>query len=351
MSEKIKVLIVDDSALRREILKSILDSDPSIKVTGMAKNGKEGFEKTFALKPDLITMDLSMPVMDGFEATKRIMQELPTPIIVVSSLNTELIVKALNNGAMDFIAVTGGIEQITEDLLEKVKVVSRIKPIRRIKLASHRTDKTTRQGEMSKVVAIGVSTGGPQALKIVLSELPANFSAGTLIVQHMAKGFINGLAEWLRQSCPLDIRVAKAGDVVERAVVLLAPDDFHMTVSANHIISLSGDAGNTATHIPSVGTMMKSVAKSYGENSIGVIMTGMGYDGVEGIKAIKNAGGVTIAQDEKSSAIFGMNKAAIATGCIDKTVPLENIAEEIIKEVQAVYRCERNVSLTRGDRK
>jgi len=329
---KIRLLIVDDSALMREALKSIIEQDPGIEVVGLAKNGKEGVEKALLLKPDVITMDLKMPMMSGLEATEAIMEELPIPIIVVSSMDTTVIVKALSIGAMDFVAVTSDIETIAADLISKIKIASRVRPLRRmkIKICAVKASKELSKKETSRVIAIGVSTGGPQALQQVFAKLPPNFPCGILVVQHMSKGFIDGLAEWLNTTSCLHVSIAKVGDIIGKGMIMLAPDDLHMRIGSDGRVTLSENTSKSIVHVPSIDVMMKSVADYYGEKAIGVIMTGMGQDGVEGIRAIKNAGGVTIAQDEKSSVVFGMNKVAVDTGLADRVIALERIAEELI---------------------
>jgi two-component system chemotaxis response regulator CheB len=263
------------------------------------------------------------------------MEELPIPIIVVSSMDTTVIVKALSIGAMDFVAVTSDVETIAADLITKIKIASRVKPLRRmhIKPCIIKAPKELSKKETSKAVAIGISTGGPQALQQVLAKLPSDFPCGILIVQHMSKGFIDGLAEWLNTTSCLHISVAKAGDTLKKGMILLAPDDLHMRIGDNGKIALSENTSKTVTHVPSIDVMMKSVADYYQENAVGVIMTGMGTDGVEGMGAIRKAGGRTIAQDEKSSVIFGMNKAAIDMGLIDRIIALERMAEEITNMV------------------
>lgn len=335
MANKIRVLIVDDSALMREALKSIIEKDPDIEVVGLAKNGKEGVEKALLLKPNVITMDLKMPMMSGLEATEAIMEELPVPIIVVSSMDITVIVKALSIGAMDFVAVTSDIETIAEDLITKIKIASRVKPLRRMKIGpcAIKAPKHLGEKKMSRAVAIGISTGGPQALQQVLSQLPSNFPCGILIVQHMSKGFIDGLAEWLNTTSCLHVSVAKTGDILSSGAVMLAPDSLHTRIGGDGRITLSENTSKTVIHVPSIDIMMKSMADYYEENVVGVIMTGMGQDGVDGIRAIKKAGGRTIAQDEKSSVIFGMNKIAIDSGLIDRIVSLEDIAKELTKIV------------------
>lgn len=333
MNGTIRVLIVDDSSLMREALKSILEKDPSIEVVGMAKDGKEGVEKALTLKPQVITMDLKMPIMSGMEAIESIMEEYPIPIIVVSSIDTNVIVKALSIGAMDFVPVTADIDTIAQELIEKIKIASHVRPLRRMKMKPCvvKAPRVSGKTELTKIVAIGVSTGGPQALQEVLSKMPPTLGAGILVVQHISAGFIEGLAEWLNIASCLHVKVAKAGDVLKNGVVMLAPDNYNMCIDKNGVISLSENIDKTLRHVPSIDIMMKSIASSFGEDAIGIIMTGMGSDGAEGMKAIKKSGGRTIAQDEQSSVVFGMNKIAIDSGCIERIAPLNKIVDELIK--------------------
>jgi two-component system, chemotaxis family, protein-glutamate methylesterase/glutaminase len=334
MPNPIRVLIVDDSTLVRQALNEILSTDPEIEVIGEARNGKEGHEKALSLRPDVITLDITMPVMDGLEATEKIMEEVPTPIVIVSSRDVKVIVKALGFGAMDFVASTGDLEEIREELLQKVKIASRVKPIRRMHIhpVTHRT--ISRRDTASCAVALGISTGGPQALQILLSKLPAHFPASILVVQHISTGFIQGLVEWLSVTSPLSIRVAKAGDSLKNGTVFFAPDGVHMTLSMEGKIVFKEDVTKKMLHVPSIDVLMRSVAEVYQESAVGVIMTGMGRDGVDGIGAIKSAGGRTIAQDEKTSAIYGMNKIAVDQGVIDSVLALDQIAEELVRIVR-----------------
>lgn len=333
MSNKIRVLVVDDSSLMREAIKTILNSDSSIEVVGTAKSADEALSKAIILKPNVITMDINMPGKSGLDAINEIMSTQPTSIIVVSTMNVNVIIKALSFGAMDFITIDQDVEQVSKALIEKIKIASTITPIHRVVSKPPKIEKIERKkGDLARVVAIGVSTGGPQALQVLLSALPAGFPAALIIVQHMTAGFIEGLAEWLKTNSALDICVAKSGELLKNATVYLAPDIYNLKVSNGASIVLSEPA-KKMMHVPSIDVMMKSVAEAYGERAIGVIMTGMSRDGVEGIRAIKDAGGTTIAQDEKSSAIFGMNKEAIGTGRVDIVAPLEKIAQELIKLV------------------
>lgn len=330
MDSKIRVLIVDDSSLMREALKNIIETDGSIEVIGMASNGKEGVEKAVALKPDVVTMDLKMPLMDGLEAIEKIMEEQPVPIIVVSTIDTNVIIKALGIGAMDFVAVGQDIDVISKELLDKIKIASRVKPLRRMAIRPVSARKPVRVKGKFKIVAIGVSTGGPQALQTLLASLPRDLSVGMLVVQHISKGFLDGLVSWLKPYSSFEIKIAKAGDVLKPGMIMFAPDSYNMEIDDSAKIYLKEEPSQLMLHIPSIDVMMKSVAENYGEDAIGVIMTGMGSDGVEGMKAIKKAGGKTIAQDEKTSVIFGMNKLAIDSGCVDKVLPLGEIPAELL---------------------
>lgn len=328
--KKIRVLIVDDSALMRQALKNILESVDLFEIAAEAIDGRDAIAKAKLLKPDVITMDLKMPFVSGLEAIEEIMENNPIPIIVVSSLDKDIIIKTLSMGAMDFVAVTQDIDQISKELIEKVKIASRIRPLRRMKFSypvSH--SKITSKKNVQKVIGIGVSTGGPQALQEIFMRLPADFPAGIIVVQHMSKGFIQGLVDWLNSCSHLEIKLACHGDILKSSTVLLAPDGCNITIDENARIILSQDATGKMSHVPSIDVMLNSIAKSFKENAVGVLLTGMGKDGVEGMRSIKHAGGIAIAQDEQSSIIFGMNKIAIDTGCVDKVVSLNKIPEEL----------------------
>lgn len=329
--KKIRVMIVDDSPLMRDAIQAILTEDQMLEVIATAGDGLEAVKKAEALKPDVITMDLKMPMMGGLEAIEEIMAECPIPIVVVSSVDVKVIIKALGIGALDFVSLAKGLENIGAELLEKVRLASRIKPLRRLRIrpVGGAVPAGTGPGLLPQLVGIGASTGGTQALQAVLAGLPGDLAAAILVVQHMSQGFIEGLAEWLNNYSPLKVVVAKDNDLIRRGLVYLAPDDFHLTVTSDSKIKLATASSRPTHHRPSVDALFESLAAGCGRETIGVIMTGMGSDGVEGIKAIKAAGGRTIAQDEKTSVIFGMNKMAIDTGSVDKIVALENIAGEI----------------------
>ena len=327
--KKVRVLIVDDSGLVREALRAVLNEDPGVEVIAVAQDGPEAIRKTRDLKPDVITMDLNMSGMSGFDAIEAIMEENPTPIIVVSSVDLHVVVKTLSVGAMDFVAVTQDIEGIAKDLIAKIKIASRVRPLKRMKIRPVVRLPVTRS-EILRVVAIGVSTGGPQALQVLLSGIPAYLETGIVVVQHMSAGFMPGLVEWLKPVSHFEVREARAGDILKSGMILFAPDNVHMTIDGACRIWLKESQGKRAAHIPSIDVLMTSVAESFGDRAVGVLMTGMGRDGVEGMKAIKQGGGVTLAQDKASSVIFGMNQEAIESGCVDKVVPLADLADEIV---------------------
>jgi two-component system, chemotaxis family, protein-glutamate methylesterase/glutaminase len=327
-------LIADDSPLARAALSSVLGDDPEIEVVGTAKDGYDCVSKAASLKPDVITMDLKMPSMDGLEAIEKIMQENPIPIIVVSSLDEEVIVKALGIGAMDFVAITQEIDVIANELVEKVKTASHVKPLRRLKIKPISICRSFSGGIAPKAIVVGVSTGGPQALQVFFSALPENMSCGILVVQHMSEGFLHGLVSWLQSFSLLKLKVAEDGDFLEKGSALFAPDNFHMCVGKDRRITLKEDDAGKSRYCPSIDETMISVADVFGSGSVGVIMTGMGSDGVAGMKAIKNTGGITIAQDEATSVIFGMNKIAVEKGYADKVLAIDKIAGEVLKNCE-----------------
>jgi two-component system chemotaxis response regulator CheB len=273
--------------------------------------------------------------MTGIEAIEEIMENTPIPIIVVSSMDRKVIVAALSIGAMDFVPLKDDINEMAVDLIEKIKIAVKVRPLRRIKIrpAVKKEVPCVAKSPATKIIALGISTGGPQALEILLSRLPVNFNAGIVIVQHISSGFVEGLVDWLKISSKLDIRVAKSGDTVKSGVVLFAPDNYNMLISEDGRVILKEDLSKSMLHVPSIDELMKSVAKNYKYRAVGLLMTGMGSDGVEGMRLIKSSGGITLAQDEKTSVIFGMNKLAIDRGYVDKIVTLEKIADELVELV------------------
>lgn len=333
---EIRVLIVDDSPFIRKALLRIFESEPSIAVVGVARNGKEAIEKVIELEPDVITLDIMMPEMDGIETLKIIMGTKPTPVLMLSQYThegTELTLNALEFGAMDFVdkSTTGLMDffGLAKEIISKVKAITGQRPLRIASSSMALQDYKSRG--IIDAVAIGTSTGGPPALQVLLPKFPKDISFGVLIVQHMPQGFTGPLAKRLDTMCQIHIKEAEEGDKIEPGIALIAPSGLHMKVRKNQkLIRLDMEPLNTA-HRPSVDVLFQAVADNYGNRSIGVILTGMGSDGAKGIRLMKEQGAVTLAQDEETSTIFGMPKVAIESGVIDKVVPITSMAEEILK--------------------
>lgn len=341
-----RVLVVDDSPLMCKILTNILNCDPQILVAGVANNGKEAVDLVSRLKPDIITMDMDMPVIDGLEATKQIMASTPTPILIVASTvykaGMEKVFKAISQGALDVIDKSelelDGKKRSGEALIAKIKYLTGVRVTERArqKLRDGRgvVDLRAPGVEASgKIVAIVASTGGPQALLEILKRLPEDFPCGIAIVQHITSGFLPGLVDWLNKECKIKVKIGEDSEVIQPGVAYIAPDSFQMRVEGNGKIALSNEPAYGG-HKPSGDILLESVARSYGKRSVAAILTGMGRDGAMGMKAIKQLYGQTIAQNEKSCVVFGMPKAAIEMDVIDIVLPLENIAEEIVSMVR-----------------
>ncbi|MFW9875241.1 MAG: chemotaxis response regulator protein-glutamate methylesterase [Candidatus Thorarchaeota archaeon] len=342
MTNKIGVLVVDDSLVMRQLLKEILEKDPDINVIETAKNGVEAVIKTIELQPNVVTLDIEMPKMDGLTALQYIMNEKPVPVIMLSAMNkrqADIVIKALEMGAVDFIAKTSGtlsldIEKVREEIIMKVKNAAKIE-VKRISPKSFEkvlvSNFKIKSGQ-TRIITIGASTGGPNALLEVLSSLPRDLPASVLIVQHMPEGFTQSLAERLNWQTSLEVKEAKNGDKIEPGIVYIAPGNMHMQVEGNKIHLSNGVKVNYTR--PSIDVLMESVAKQYGPNAIGVLMTGMGSDGANGMKVIKDNSGRTIAQNKDTCTVFGMPKAAIDMKAADKVLPLQKIARELIKMLQ-----------------
>lgn len=345
----IKVLIVDDSALIRKILTDILHSDKDITVVGTARNGKEALEKIKVLKPDIITLDIEMPLMDGLTTLKHIVSEYNLPVIMISSLTSEganLTLRALDEGAVDFLTKPSDVFSISQgdikkQIIDKIKIGARTKcyieePIKVVKKATSIKKRNSIEAEsFDNIVAIGTSTGGPRALQTIIPSLPNTINGAVLIVQHMPSKFTKSLADRLDSISNIKVKEAEEGDIVTRGYVYIAPGDYHMTVHeelGKLTIRLNQEAQVMGLR-PTVDKLMESMAKIRNYSKIGVILTGMGSDGANGIIGIKKSGGYTIAQDELSSVVYGMPKSAILTNCIDEVLPLNKIADRIIKKV------------------
>ncbi|TKB71034.1 MAG: chemotaxis response regulator protein-glutamate methylesterase [Nitrospira sp.] len=359
MSTRTQVLVVDDSALMRKVLSEMLEKDPRISVVGTARNGEEAIQKVAELHPDVVTMDVAMSVMNGLEALRRLMATTPLPVLMVSSLTeagAKETLSALEMGAVDYLpkhveGVTTNTALLEQELIGKVLAAAGAKVTRRSALQNGGSPakaiaKPMAPGALTAspvgairgatLVAIGCSTGGPLALQAILPLFPADFPAAVLIVQHMPKYFTKPFAERLDQLCQITVKEAVEGDVVRPGVALVAPGGVQMRVartgSIDIEIRLSKD-GEGLLHAPSVDVMMNSVAELYSGRGIGVILTGMGRDGCEGMRAIKGTKGRTIAQNEATCAVYGMPKTVVDAGLADKVVPLTQIAGEILKMV------------------
>ena len=347
----IKVLVVEDSPVVQEFLVHILSSDPEVQVVGTANNGEEAIEAVKAKTPHVVTMDIHMPKVDGFDATRKIMETYPTPIVVVSGSSTSDDVattfRALEAGALAVVRRPMGIghpeyESTTGELCKTVKLMSEVKVVRRWARPASRKEKRSPtnfipgpsfQQEMQiasdvRVVAIGASTGGPLLFQTILSSLPHDYAVPVLVVQHMATGFLQGFVEWLSESSSLSIHIAAHGEKLLPGHVYVAPDGFHMGVEAPGRILLSKDDLENGLR-PSVSFLFRSVANVYGKHAIGIILTGMGKDGAEELKLLKDNGALTIAQDKESSVVHGMPGEAIAQGAATYVLTPEKIIDAL----------------------
>jgi two-component system chemotaxis response regulator CheB len=338
----IRVLVVEDSSTARELLVEILRSDEEVEVIGAAVNGAEAVEMTKHFRPNVITMDVHMPVMDGFEATRVIMAQTPTPIVIVTASvdvhEVQVSMNALRLGALTVLSKpTGPMDSDFEDqsqrLVQTVKTMSQVRVVRRLLDGS--AGKRVRvypERTRARIVAIAASTGGPAALARILGDLPQDFQAPVLVVQHIAKGFVRGFAAWLNSTSMLRVKVAEAGEPLLPQTVYIAPDDRHLALANRSTISLPGSPPIEGFR-PSGTLLFDSVAKAFGNAAVAVVLTGMGQDGVPALRSIRDAGGVVIAQDERSSVVFGMPRAAVSTGQVDETLRLDAIAgrlEELV---------------------
>ncbi len=337
MSKPLRVLVVDDSALMRKLIPKILERDDSIEVVGTAMDGNFGLKKIEHLDPQVITLDLEMPGLNGIDTLKEIMRRWQLPVIVVSSHSTAgaaITLKALALGAFDFVAkpadVAARMPEIAAELIGKIKAAAQSKGFRaQLMPEGARAIKTRRPGAAAptRVIAIGVSTGGPNALQYLLSQLPAEFPGTILVVQHMPDGFTEMFAKRLDETCAVRVKEAQSGDLLLAGRVLVCPGNRHLKVKKLPLgtVAVLAEEAPVHGHRPSVDVLFRSVAEEFGAQAIAVIMTGMGDDGASGMGAIRAAGGMTIAQSEESCVVFGMPKAAIDRGYVTRVVHLEDL--------------------------
>jgi two-component system chemotaxis response regulator CheB len=344
---RIKALVVDDSAYNRLAVSQMLTSG-GVEVVGTARDGVDAIAKALRLMPDVITLDLEMPTMDGFTFLRLLMKERPTPVLVLSSRSdSRSVFRALELGAVDFIAkpearISKSIESVRDELVAKVQAILNLEmakvkstmdllAVEKAAPTPRKEDEVPLEKSPIEVVAVASSTGGPPAIQAILSALPSDFAAAIVITQHMPPGFTKSFAERLNKLCPLVVTEAANGDRIVPGSVLIAPGGFHLIVRRDRTGLFSELTSKSAEdkYVPSADRMMVSVAESCGPTALGVVLTGMGKDGAEGILAIKKRKGQCLAESEESAVIFGMPNEAIRTGAVDKVLPLGGMAEEI----------------------
>lgn len=354
--DPIRVLVVEDSPTVRTLLVETLQGDPEIRVVGVAEDGVEAVRQALRLKPDLITMDVNMPGQDGLEATREIMSEAPTPIIIVSATASReavaLSLDATQAGALMVLPkpdspLGPGFQEQSSQLVAMVKAMARVKVVRRwhsrsVKMASHgaRNDRRPPAGPV-RLVAIGCSTGGPAALNSILSLLPASFPAPILVVQHMARGFVGGLASWLDGATRLRVRVVTDGEPLEPGTVYLAADERHLGVGVRdssdgeqRLLARLTDLPPISGFRPSATHLFMDAARALGSGCVGVVLTGMGDDGVAGLRQLHDARAYVIGQDEASSVVYGMAREAVREGVVDELLPAGAIAGRLMELVR-----------------
>jgi two-component system chemotaxis response regulator CheB len=344
-SSSIRVLIVDDSSLMRTILSTMLDGVPDIQVVGQAADGHDAVRMTLRLQPDLIMMDIRMPRMDGIEATRHIMSVRPTPIVVVASGVTgddDIAFNAIEAGALTVVEKpralgTQDFEAARDQLIKTIRTMAGVTVVRR----RHKLHGPDGIGPMTamlyafinrsiRVIAVGASTGGPPVLNQIFSGLSGDFSIPIVVVQHIMPAFVQGLTEWLSTKGNLVVSVAKDGERIAPGKVLVAPGDAHLVVTSGGIVRLETSAPIQGQR-PSATRLFESVASTFGSDAVGIILTGMGEDGVSGLEVLSRAGAHIIAQDETSSAVFGMPKVAIERGIVDEVLTPEQISVRLTK--------------------
>ena len=345
----IKVLIVDDSPVVREFLTQIFSSDPEIMVAGTVGSGGEAIEAVRQKRPDVVTMDVQMPKMDGYEATRIIMETNPVPIVIVSGSvdPTEVTTtfRAMEAGALAVVSRPAGMghpdhEKTVKELLKTVKLMSEVRVVRRWSRSAPAAKPPLLPGKTAgqqapdvSLVAIGASTGGPIAIQQILAALPRDFFPAVLVVQHMAKGFIAGFAEWLAQSSAIPVKIAVHGEPLHSGCVYVAPDGFDMGMGTDGRIALSKGDNNNG-HCPSVSHLFRSIASTYGRSAVGVLLTGMGKDGAAELRLMREHGAATIAQDAESSIVYGMPGEAARLGAAEYILPLDRIQPLLVRLVK-----------------
>ncbi|MFA6016250.1 MAG: chemotaxis-specific protein-glutamate methyltransferase CheB [Gallionellaceae bacterium] len=341
---KIRVVITDDSSLARGLLRDFLESEEDIEVVGEAENGQQAIDLARELKPNLITMDLEMPVMDGMQAIEEIMFNKAVPILVVSSVaDAHNALEAVRRGALEVVRKPDYTPEQAAEFVAKVRMLAGVAVITRmrprtplipappiISATSSISMPAIDPSRYSRIFAIACSTGGPQALAQILPALPANFPCPIVIAQHISDGFAAGMADWLATLCKMPVRLAIEGELLQAGIIYISPSERHFGISATRRVSL---VERTATDIyhPSCDVLLSAAADVFGQNTVGIILTGMGHDGARGIAHIRAKGGVTLGQDETSSIIYGMNRVAIEAGSVQHILPVESFAGKMMQ--------------------
>jgi two-component system chemotaxis response regulator CheB len=343
MKPPIRVLVVDDSAFMRKLLSQIIESDATIEVVGTAVNGDFALKKIEELRPNVVTLDLEMPGLNGIEVLKQIMRRSRVPVVVVSSHTTQgasITLKALALGAVDFVAkpvdIAASMPEVTRELVSKIKVAAQSRGVQAIPQPPYKGKKSAvfYSRPAVKVFAIGISTGGPNALEHLLSQLPADFPGAIAVVQHMPEGFTHMFARRLDDSCALQVREAQPGDLLLAGRALICPGNRHMRVKRmplGDVVTLSEEE-RVNGHRPSVDVLFRSLAKEYGPQGVAVLMTGMGEDGAEGMGAVQAVGGMTLTQSEDSCVVYGMPKVAVERGYSTRVVSLQGLPQ-VLREL------------------
>jgi two-component system chemotaxis response regulator CheB len=345
LAAMIRVLIVDDSRMHRTALTKIIERAQGFQVVGSAEDGEKGVELVHQLKPDIVLMDVNMPKLDGLGATETIMAERPTPILLMTaSENLEgehnLAWRAIEHGALELIPKPAALhvdDKSSQEILTRLRLLAGVPVIShpRGRRGPKKDADSTRRSTSSiirrarRVVAVAASTGGPRALKTFLSGIPAEMGACIAIVQHIDGLFVDGLVKWLGENLPIPVSVAEDGRGLHENEVLVAPAGFHMEIASDRRAVLKDGRNDGSPHCPSADRLLRSVGLTYGKRAVGVVLTGMGEDGARGLLAIKEAGGVTFAQDEATSVVYGMPRAAKLLGATDRILPLSQIAEAV----------------------
>jgi two-component system chemotaxis response regulator CheB len=341
----LRVLVVDDSIVQRQILSKLLAQDPGIELAGSAGNGAEAVRAVARLRPDVVTLDDRMPIMNGLEAARHIMRETPTPIVMISAASGEdarrLTAAALAAGV---VAVQGKRALSSSEPAAGAELVRLIKDMATVRVVRRRREPLPNQASITtppvtamrpstpEIIAIGASTGGPQALREILAGLPPSFPLPVLIVQHTTVGYSNTLAEWLTGSARLPVRVAEDGQPLDKGGIFVAPGGRHLTVSGGKLLALV-DGPTVSLHRPSATVLFTSVAAVYGARSVGILLTGMGDDGARGMLKMKQAGALTIAQDKSTSVVFGMPAEAIRMGAVDHALAPNEIVRVLLEHI------------------